>query len=569
MKSLKQKLIAVMLTMITVSTVLTVSVAIFQSFNVTEKSAEILIEQQLTASNNMLEEFLNERFGSINLNDEGQLADEKGVPIRGKYECIDEFSDEMNVVATVFVKENNDFVRLLTTVKDANGERAIGTNLDASSPAYQAVSKGQEYSGEADILNVRYMTGYKPIYDANNNIIGIYFVGIPVENVNKIIESGMISIIRNVVIIGALILLAAGIATLIISKGIVKPIKTVTEAADRIAAGNFELELSIDSKDEVGQLARSFNLTIERLVSYQEYIDEISEALLLISDGDLTFFLQKEYEGQFEKLKVNMKKLLESLNNIIHKISDAAYQVDSSAGTVSGGAQTLSQGAVEQASSIEELSASISEVSQKISETASNAKTAHDKSSFAERELNNSNVQMTNMVAAMNDITEKSSEISKIIKIIEDIAFQTNILALNAAVEAARAGDAGKGFAVVADEVRNLAGKSAEAAQNTTALIEETVEAVQNGAGIAEKTAEALESSHKVTLEAVKLIEEIAQNSQEQSNAISQINLGIEQISSIVQDNAATSEESAAASEELSNQANVLKELISEFKLRS
>jgi Methyl-accepting chemotaxis protein len=262
-----------------------------------------------------------------------------------------------------------------------------------------------------------------------------------------------------------------------------------------------------------------------------------------------------------------MQELLLNLNSTLLQISQSADQVDSGAGQVANGAQALSQGATEQASSIEELSASITEITEQIRKNAENAKSVHDKANFAEREMFSSNDQMREMMIAMGQINFKSSEISKIIKIIDDIAFQTNILALNAAVEAARAGVAGKGFAVVADEVRNLAGKSAEAAKHTTILIEETISAVENGSQITSKTATSLDKSANATKEVVALIDDISKASQEQATAIIQINQGIEQISSVVQTNAATAEESAAASEELSGQANILQELIAKFEL--
>ena len=568
MKSLKGKLILIILTLITISSLLTVSIGLFQSFNVTDKIINTLVEDRLTSSNNMLKTYLDEQFGSLSLNSNGELIDKNNQTIDGNFQYIDKFSQDMDTVATVFAKDGNKYIRVLTTIKDDKGERVVGTELDTNGQAYKEISNGKDYFGEADILGSKYMTGYVPIYDSNKQIIGIYFVGVPIESVNSILNEGMVSTVRAVVLLTVFILIIAAIITYFVSNGIAKPIKKVTTVAQQIADGNFDVELSVNSKDEVGQLAKAFNLTIERLINYQGYIDEISETLLSVSNGDLTVTAKREYVGQFKKLKDNMQALLTNLNSTLLQINESAAQVDSGAEQVANGAQALSQGVTEQASSIEELSASITEVTEQIRKSADSAKSAHDKAEFAEKELHSSNGQMKDMITAMDQITLKSSEISKIIKIIDDIAFQTNILALNAAVEAARAGAAGKGFAVVADEVRNLAGKSAEAAKSTTVLIGETIEAVENGSQIANRTADSLNKSAKVIIDAVSLIDEIARSSQEQATAIVQINQGIEQISSVVQTNAATAEESAAASEELSGQSNMLKELISEFKLR-
>lgn len=414
-------------------------------------------------------------------------------------------------------------------------------------------------SGEYTYHGVTKIAGYAPIQDTP------WIVIFGVEK-NDILSSINL-LVKTLAVISVAAILIGALITYFVSSSISMPIKKVTIAAQEIAQGKFDVMLSIKSKDEVGQLADAFNLTIKQLVNYQGYIDEICDALQDMSHGNLRIELHKEYAGQFKKLKDNMQALLENLNSTLLQINQSAEQVNSGAEQVANSAQALSQGATEQASSIEELSASLAELTEQIRKSAENAKSAHEKSGYAEKELHGSIDQMKDMIAAMNQITLKSSEISKIIKIIDDIAFQTNILALNAAVEAARAGSAGKGFAVVADEVRNLAGKSAEAAKNTTVLIGETIKAVENGSQISSNTAASLKKNVEVTTEAVALIDEIAQTSQEQAMSITQINQGIDQISSVVQTNAATAEESAAASEELSGQSTVLKELISKFSL--
>lgn len=371
----------------------------------------------------------------------------------------------------------------------------------------------------------------------------------------------LIAMVAGAVILGAVV-------TFIASGAISRPIKKITKAAKQIAGGDFDVEIDVKSKDEVGQLAAAFNLTIDRLVNYQGYINEISDTLLAVSDGDLTTELQREYVGQFEKVKINTEAMLQNLNATLSQINQAAEQVDSGSDQVSNGAQALSQGATEQASAIEEVSSEITDLAIQIRQIAEKASLVSEQAEVSGRVLESSNKEMNQMIAAMNQISLRSSEISKIIKMIDDIAFQTNILALNAAVEAARAGAAGKGFAVVADEVRNLAGKSTEAAKSTTILIEETLEAVKGGTTIASATARSLEESASGAKDIISFVFEVADLSEHQAAAIEQINLSIEQISAVVQTNAATAEESAAASEELSSQANLLRELIAEFKLR-
>lgn len=347
-----------------------------------------------------------------------------------------------------------------------------------------------------------------------------------------------------------------------------RPVKELDNVARKIAEGDLDQSITYNSRDELGTLATNFNKTVGRLRNYVNYIDEISNVLRQIAGGNLVFELTLDYEGEFAKVKQALEEISRSLNETLGQINQAADQVSSGSDQVSSGAQALSQGATEQASSIEELAATINEISTQVKDTAATANEVRRQTDQTGEQVATSNTQMQEMIAAMTEISDKSGQISKIIKTIEDIAFQTNILALNAAVEAARAGEAGKGFAVVADEVRNLASKSSEASKSTAGLIEGTVQAVEKGTEIANATAESLFAVVESTKGVVASVDKIASAADQQADSIEQVTLGIDQISSVVQTNSATAQESAAASEELSSQAQVMKNLVGRFTLR-
>lgn len=380
-------------------------------------------------------------------------------------------------------------------------------------------------------------------------------------------EAEVQSAVNNIVYV-VIAASAAGVILLAIFSAIflrmsLKPINSLVTMAKELENGTLSSSVQVKTKDELGELSRSFNRTANTL---HGYIQEITEILREISSGNLTAVVKREYVGDFLPIKIAFTNILETLNDTFININTVANQVASGSSQLASGAQTLASGATEQASAIEQLSSTTAQIAGDVKKNAQNIVLASGFISEAGNGVRKSTEQMASLLTAMDSINAASGKISTIIKIIDDISFQTNILALNAAVEAARAGQAGKGFAVVAEEVRTLASKSAEAARQTSELITNSIDSIRNGMQFSTETSKALtEVSEKTTL-VERTNSEISASSAAQSIAISEIEKGLQQVSQVIQSVTATAEENAAASEELSSQAQILFEQANKYR---
>lgn len=365
---------------------------------------------------------------------------------------------------------------------------------------------------------------------------------------------------------GAVALLISVAVSIAIRKSILEPVNKIVSVFDAISNGHMQTQINYDSRDEIGRMAK----LIEKSNTMQTAImSDVIDKFNKLSQGDLQLEVTQDYPGDFAQLKQIINATVTTLNNTMRSISDAAEQVSTGSEQVSSGAQALAAGSTEQASAVEELTASATKIAEQADENAANVETATKYVEEAGIGVNTGNKHMLQLTKAMENINVASSQIANITKVIEDIAFQTNILALNAAIEAARAGEAGKGFAVVADEVRNLAAKSAEAAKQTTQLVEHSNATVAEGSDITLKTAQILQKVEQQAKNANESITKIKQASVQQALSIEEIKQGLSQVSAVIQTNAATAEENSATSEEMSAQAVALREEVEKFKLKS
>lgn len=478
-----------------------------------------------------------------------------------KTELLDSLKAQTGCEFTIF----NGDERAYTTIQQ-DGKRIVGTTL---SPELSDIvlEQGQSYVGKSEILGTMHLCSYVPTKDEDGEINGLIFAGISTE--------AALGQINQIILLACILGLALIVIDVFVMRGVVRrhvtnPLSEVASLAQKMEHGDLglksdqELCLNVTSNDEIGFLARVFEQTIQRL---KKYIGEISTVLAAISAGDLTVRTHQDYQGDFLSIKDSLDDIISQLNSTMSHIMESSGQVSGSSQQMSFNAQNLSQGATEQAAAVTELAETMDTISGHVDSTAKHAMEANQKIEAVNGHIQESSAKMQELTKAMEEISRSSAEIEKITKTIEDIASQTNILALNAAVEAARVGEAGKGFAVVAGEVRSLAAKSADASKNTSDLIRRSIAAVENGTRITDETAAELTYVVSGAEGITTSINQIAEASRTQSDAVIQVKDRINQISDVVHTNSATAEESAAGSEELSGQAESLKALIEKFRL--
>ncbi|WP_258049858.1 methyl-accepting chemotaxis protein [Clostridium weizhouense] len=552
MKSLKGKIISIILVLVIVSSLATVTIGVINGFDVTKQTVQAQFEDKLTSANNMLELYLNEQFGSLSINGDGKLVDSYGKSVEGRFEYIDKLSKGMDIVSTVFVKNGDDYTRILTTINDENGKRVVGTKLDNQGKAYEEVSKGKVYFGEANILGKQYITEYAPMYDKDKKIIGIYFVGKSIESVESIINNGLASTIKSVSLLVLLVLVIVSVISYFVGTSIVKPITVITKLINKQA----NLDFTIDEKSEV--------------TSYITRNDEIGNMVnsIKIMDDNVRKFIIKTSD-----VAQQVAASSEELTAVSHQAVTTSEDVAKTIEEIANGAGAQAKDTEETAKNIEEMGRIIEEDSNYIKEL--------------NKAVTNINIQKEegfNILTQLVDKTDQSNESAKSVyeiivensesaekienasSMIQNIADQTNLLALNAAIEAARAGEAGRGFAVVADEIRKLAEQSNSFTNDIKVVIDElksksqgavqTMEEVRNIVDSQARSVKDTENKFDLISMAIDSVRDIIKklnNSAElMINNKNEIIALTQNLSAISEEQAASTEETAASMQEQS-----------------
>jgi len=494
-------------------------IAYHNADNLAKDLATYSVDLKLKADANSARKYLDSIHGKLSLVN-GELRDSFGKPIAGNFEFVDTLHNELGVVATIFVHENDDFKRVSTNIIMENGQRAVGTMLGTANAVYASVHEGKKFFGEANILGKPYVTSYDPIRGETGEVIGIIFIGIPQSDINDLVSSYLKKFTLTFLGFAIATIITIAVILVLFSGYILSSLKKIKLLAENISRGDFTTRITVERHDEVGALVAVLNQSMD------------------------------------------------NLDTMISEIISAASNLTAAVDQISSGNQSLSQRTTEQASSLEEVAATIEQASAAINMNYDNSVTANKRSEQSFLLAQEGGAMVADAVASINQVNLSAKKIEEITSVINDIAFQTNLLALNAAVEAARAGEQGRGFAVVAGEVRNLAQRSATAAKEIAALIKDTVAKVDEGTEKANKSGDALKEIIQSVKNVGVAVSEITAASSEQKQGINQINVAITELDKMTQQNAALVEETAAASEEMAAQARELSAMMNKFTIK-
>lgn len=581
MRSLKKKAISIILFLVVISTGLTAAAVLYQSNAVINDAVDSQFTEMLTGAENMLELYLDEHFGVLAQSNDGNLVDEQGEIIDGRFEYIDALSEGLGVEATIFKKQGTEYIRVLTSIIDENSERVVGTKLDPNGKAYSEVTNGHTYVGKADILGTSYVTTYKPILSDNNEIIGIYFVGVPDESVTTIIKNGFSAIIRFTLLSLLVIIIISTIASYMLGGYIVNPIVAITNTMKNLGNLDFRFNTNdpaikyLNRKDEIGTMIGSVKEMRDNVVDFVSVTTRSAEQLAATS---------QELTASSNQSATAVEEVAQTINDIARGASDQAES------TMIGAGQLMKLGEVIDAD--KENIGALSDASKHVSlSIKAGLEIVHD---LEAKTLSNGDASKI-VYESILKTNESSTKIGEASMMIASIADQTNLLALNAAIEAARAGEHGRGFAVVADEIRKLAEQSTKSTKHIDLMVSnlindaktavdkmlESTELVKNQAVSVNLTRDKfneIETAMANTERIVQLIERASAKMAEQKNDVQEV---IETLSAVSQENAASTEQASAAiqeqsaaieeilnaSEDLSELALSLRQLIEKFKV--
>ncbi|MGV2184515.1 methyl-accepting chemotaxis protein [Rhizobium rhizogenes] len=521
---------------------------------------------------------------------------EEKIPTFSDHDLVDRAAQSIAGVATIFEKQDSDYVRVSTNVKKQDGSRAVGTKLAADHPAQPVLARGEAYYGPAQLFGRNFMTGYFPVKNAAGANVGILFIGIPME----VYFARLNNLQLLVLTAGGAVMAFVGLFAFFAIRRTIRPLQALTTTVHTISAGNLGGSIPcVEKKNEFGEIGRALeafrdsarvrrdletqaaeqrtlaeaersrNDTDKRTLDDQiEFaVNQIAVGLGRLAQGDVSQTIETPFVGRLEQLRIDFNASLVRLQDTLSRIRNSATTIQHNSNAMRSSAGELSKRTEAQAANLEETAAAVEEITVTVRSSAERAREANNAVALTKKTADSSDTVVGDAVAAMNRIEQASRQIEQIIEVIDDIAFQTNLLALNAGIEAARAGDAGKGFAVVAQEVRELAQRSAVAAREIKGLIEKSTREVAAGSELVQKTGGMLASISQEIVAISKHVETIATGSRDQATALQEVNGTVNAMDQMTQKNAAMVEETTQASRGLAEEADILMNLLQQFRI--